>query len=183
MLKRPGTGSGITGRQILRDCAVGKALTVDGDAEVGERPSLRYPARELPDIAGPAEPPADDAGGIVVAPDHGDRDSGGVEASKHLHEEQARAMVGPIAIEHITSNDNQVDALIDREVDQLLERAPGCANELFGLLAGPLPQARQRAIEVEIRRMNETHVPPHWGMMLNFPPQRSAWGRHEGSDK
>ena len=38
----------------------------------------------------------------------------------------------------------------------------------LGLLTGPLPQARQRAIEMEIRRMNETHVPPHWGVTLDL---------------
>ena len=50
-VEKAGNRLRVTRRQILRDCAVGKALPVDGDAEVGEPPSIRCPAGELMDIA------------------------------------------------------------------------------------------------------------------------------------
>ena len=94
-----------------------------------------------------------------------------VAQTNHLSpEKQASAIILPISVVDVTRNDKEIDFLIYRQLDQVLE-GPSCctAQDINGRPVMRL-KAFKRAVNVRVSSMDETYnvrcpVAPFWQRM------------------
>ena len=167
-------------RQVLLDRPALEAAAVDGDPQGVEAEGAGTGGRE--DVHGgrQGDRAGDDALGVVVAADQDRRDAGAVEARHLPGEEQADRGVGPVAVVDIAGHHHEGHRPLDRLGDQILEGLPPGRGEPAREIRVPGREARQRAAEMQIRRVDEaerSHRSPgrlRWYVGTRDPERRSG---------
>gem|GEM_PF-3780836 len=144
-------------RQVFRHRAVGKAVTVYRDAQRRQVRGLGGTAGEHLHVIGPWNLPADDALGVVVALNDEHRNAGPAEPRHLLANKQAGVKVLPVAVVEIAGDQQKIDPLVDGQIHQALERAPGRATQPFQRRAVVAAQPPQRAVDVKVGGVDKTH--------------------------
>ena len=98
--------------------------------------------------------------GIVVAQQQVDGDARGIQASHLPGKVDAGVEVLPVAVVQVAGNDHEVHLLRDGLGDQVVEGITCCCAEQLrrGILVGG--QSRQRAVEVDVGGVDESHFKP-----------------------
>jgi len=91
----------------------------------------------------------------VVAADQDDLDAGVAEPGHLPAEEEARVVVGPVAVVEVADDQDEPDLLLDRQGDEVLKRPAGRPPALLD--RGPLIAVEPpvRAVEVDVRGVEE----------------------------
>lgn len=157
-IHKPRLGGRVAGSEVVSDGAGGEALAVDGDADVLEGHGLRPRGRQQPDALRPAQRLCDHAGGVVVAPDHYNRDVGLAQAPKLADHIQAGVVIGPVSVDDVTGDQQQVGVLVQAQIDKRAQRRPGRSAHRLDRRPWVRRQSPHRAIEVNIGSVNESHA-------------------------
>ena len=144
-------------RKILVDRTPREALPVHDDSGLRELDALGPLVGQLAHIVGQPEPPDDAAGSIVVAA-HPHHLHARLRELRHLRrEEQPRRVVVPFAVEQISGDQKQARILLEAQLDQVLQSAPGSAADLLDRRAFITLEPAQRTVQVQVGRVHDLH--------------------------
>ena len=133
----------------------GEALTGDGDAEILEDGGVRLFGVELVREAGQRELLFDGALGVMVAAQEDDAAARLAEPGDLGHEKEARVEIPPVAVEEIASEQEELRAAVEAQLDQAgKRRARGLGDGLVGR-AVVTGQAAERAVEMQVGGVND----------------------------
>ncbi len=128
---------------------------MQGDVEMRQPEGLSLARRKHADIGRQCELAGDLAFGVVIAVKQEDGDLGLRQPAHLLHEEESGLVVAPIAVVEVAGDDDEIDLVLDRLTDEVLERgARGGANP-FGCRALLPGQPLQGAVEMDVAGMDE----------------------------
>ncbi|OPZ07373.1 MAG: hypothetical protein BWZ10_02837 [candidate division BRC1 bacterium ADurb.BinA364] len=148
-------GRRIRGRKIALLRPHGVAAPVQRDVKRFEQKSFWLRIGKDAHVAGQQQIARDLAGRIMIAPgdEHG---NAGVAKPLHLTDEkQARIVVAPISVVEVSRDHDEGNALVQRQVGQVFQRAPRGVAQPLGRRAIVAFQAKQRAIEMNVGGMNK----------------------------
>src|SRR4051812_30965846 len=93
----------------------------------------------------------------MVAVDDGDADAGLAEAAHLRGEEEAGAVVAPVAVVDVARDEEECGLLFEAEGDEVLEGAAGGAADLRDGRAVVAIEAREGAVDVEVGGEDQLH--------------------------
>ncbi len=128
---------------------------MQGDVEMWQPEGLSLACWKHADIGGQCELAGDLAFGVVIAVKQKDGDLCLRQPAHLLHEEESGLVIAPIAVIEVSSDDDEIDLVLDRLIDEVLERgARGGANP-FGRSALLSGQSLKGAVEMGLAGMDE----------------------------
>ncbi|OIQ72642.1 hypothetical protein GALL_457310 [mine drainage metagenome] len=93
----------------------------------------------------------------MIAAHDEDTDIGITETAQLVSEKEARVEVLKLAIEDVAGDDEKIYVTINGKVYNVLERAACCFAHFLGRSPLVLLEASQRAVEVQVGAVKETH--------------------------
>jgi hypothetical protein len=137
------------------------AAAVDGNAKVGKINRLAAPIRERVNAFRHREVTGDAAAGVVIAVGDERANAGARQASELGERELACSLVLPRSVVEVTGDDDERCLFGDREVDDVREGAPCGAPDERGESRVLRREPAQRAIEMNVSRVDESEVGAH----------------------
>ena len=95
----------------------------------------------------------------MIAIEQEDGDIGLRQPAHLLHEEKAGLIVAPVAVIEVAGDDNEVDLVLDRLADEIIEGGAGRGANAFGRGALLPGKSLQGAVEMDIAGMDEAKRP------------------------
>ena len=126
---------------------------------------MRRLGRKDKDILRQHKPLGDPAFGIVVAVKEVDGDLRPRQPAHLLGEEQAGRVIAPVAIVEIAGDDNEIDRVFKRVVDEVGQRLAGAAFQPVDRRLSRIGEAGERGVEVDVGGVDELHG---WRSTLGF---------------
>ena len=141
--------------QVFGDLAVGEALAVNNCGMPWNVEGSRGTAREQVDVLGQCQLFGDDRSGVVIARDEHHLDARRAQTGHLTGEEQARAVVTPIAIVEIASDDDEIHVFFEGKAHQVFKGSAGCSpNSVQGRTVVAL-QSHEGTVEMRVGGVNE----------------------------
>jgi hypothetical protein len=154
--------------EVRHDGFAGEALAVHDDAVLLEPHALGGAVGEDVGVGREVERTRHDAVGVVVPLHDEDADAGAFEAGQAQVEKDPGVVVAPVAVEDVAGQDHEGRLLVDGELHQALERAAaGDPDRRRGGAVVAL-EPTQRAVEVQIGRVDEGEAGHESGDVLSW---------------
>lgn len=118
--------------QIVRNVALPKTLAVKRDIEMWQPEGLGFARRKHADVGRQSQPACDLIFRVVIAIKEEDGDIGVRQPTHLLHKEKAGLIVAPIAVIEVAGDNDEIDLLLDRLADEIVEGHTRCCADPFG---------------------------------------------------
>lgn len=128
---------------------------MQGDIEMRQPDGLSLTRRKHADIGRQCELAGDLAFGVVIAMEQEDGDLGVRQPAHLLHEEESGLVVTPIAVIEVAGDDHEVDFVLGRLTDEVLERGARRGANSFGCRALLSGESLQRAVEMDVASVDK----------------------------
>ena len=158
-----GNRRGIVCRQIVGDFRRGEALSMDGDGQVQHVSAKRLRLVGAKDVHVRWRTKLLDqlAGGIMIAVDEIDVDPGLLQPRHLPVKEQRRLKALQANVVEVAGDDDEVNLMGQRGVQQLLEGAPCRVANLVDRRPRIMHQSLKRSVKVDVGSVNELHLEPY----------------------